>query len=67
LKSFNELREAWLSSKDGPREKSLQDSLEKAREYIVRAKEEVKAVEEHFIRERLLALGDYLWEKGKPQ
>jgi octaprenyl-diphosphate synthase len=67
LKSFNELREAWLSSKDGPREKSISDSLEKAREYIIRAQEEVKTVEEPFIRERLLALGDYLWKKGKPQ
>ncbi len=67
LKSFDELRKAWLSPEDGPREKSIRDSLEKAREYIGRAKEELKAIEEPFIRERLLALGDYLWERGQSQ
>ncbi len=63
-RSFDELRQSWLSSKNGLREKAIRDSLKKAREYIIRAKEGMKAAEESFFRDELLALGDYLLERG---
>jgi len=67
IKTFDDLKESWLSSENGLREKTIRDSLAKARGYIIRAKEDVEAIEEPFIKEKLMALSDYLLVRGNSQ
>ncbi len=67
IKNFDNLRESWLSSNNGLKKRAISDSLEKAQEYIVRAKEQVKALGEPAMEKGLLALSDYLLERGKMQ
>lgn len=65
IRTFDDLMKSWLSSENGLREKAIGDSLAKAREYIMGAKEQVKIMGESSSEERLLALGDYLLERGE--